>query len=275
LLPRFLIFWRIAVVKKLLLTGAALALFATPGFAADLPMKAPAYVPQPVYDWSGFYIGGNAGWGWDTIKSLELPPGNGAFPAGTVFPTAHGSGWLGGVQAGYNYQIAPNFVIGIEGEYSWADITDTNISVSTTPRFLGLTSTTNTKLQDLALATGRMGYALNNWFLYGKGGLAWGDTTSSGVSTFANGTPEGTYNRFASHTGWVVGVGAEWGFAPNWSARIEYDHIAFDSRTTQTNSVTVAGVASTTFISAGDSVDLVRAGVNYRFNWGLPVAAKY
>jgi outer membrane immunogenic protein len=262
------------VLKKLSLASAALALFATPGFAADLPMKAPAYVPQPVYDWSGFYIGGNAGGGWDTIKSLELPPGNGPFPAGTVFPTAHGSGWLAGVQAGYNYQVAPNFVIGFEGEYSWADINDTSVVLSTVPRFLGLTSTGNRKLKDIALATGRMGYAFNNWFFYGKGGIAWGDTTTSGSSVL-NGTPDGTFSRFASHTGWVVGIGAEWGFAPNWSARIEYDHIAFDPRTIQSNNVSPGGVASTLFTSAGDSVDIVRAGVNYRFNWGIPVAAKY
>jgi outer membrane immunogenic protein len=244
--------------------------------AADMPMKAPPMVAEPVYNWTGFYIGGNVGGGWDDIKSLELPPGTGAFPAGTVFPTARGSGWLGGVQAGYNYQVAPNFLVGLEGEYSWADITDTNNSVSTAPRFLGLTSTTNTKLKDLALGTGRLGYVTNNWLLYGKAGIAWGETTSSGFSTLADGTPDGTHNRFSTHLGWVVGVGAEWGFAPNWSARIEYDHIFFDSRTIQSNDLSTAGVLTNSYISSGMNVDIVRAGVNYRFNWGgVPLLAKY
>jgi outer membrane immunogenic protein len=261
--------WALASIVSLGSLGAAMA--------ADLPVKAPAMpMPEPIYNWTGFYIGGSAGGGWDDVKSLELPPGTNAFPAGTVFPTAHGSGWLAGVHAGYNYQLAPNFVVGIEGEYLWADITDTSTSVSTVPRLLGFTSTSNTKFQDLTLATGRLGYAVNNWLLYGKAGVAWGDSTSSGTSTFASGVLEGTDNHFASHTGWVVGVGAEWGFAPNWSAKIEYDHIAFDSRTIQVNSVTTAGVASTSFISAGTNIDMVRAGVSYRFNWGgAPLVAKY
>jgi outer membrane immunogenic protein len=188
----------------------------------------------------------------------------------------HGSGWLAGVQAGYNWQPAPNFVVGLEGEYSWADISDTSVSTSTVPRFLGLTGTNTTKLQDFSLFTGRLGYAANSWLFYGKAGVAWGDTTTSGFSTLANGTPNGKDTRFASHTGWVVGVGAEWSFAPNWSARIEYDHIAFDSRTIQSNDISAAGVASSTFLSAGDNFDIVRAGVNYRFNWGAaPLLAKY
>ena len=77
---------------------------------------------EPVYNWTGFYIGGNVGGGWDDVKSLELAPGTPGLPTGTVFPTARGSGWLGGVQAGYNWQVAPNFLVGLEGEFFFGPI---------------------------------------------------------------------------------------------------------------------------------------------------------
>jgi outer membrane immunogenic protein len=258
------------VFKKLLLTGAALALFAAPGFAADLPMKAPAYVPPPVYDWTGFYIGGNAGWGWDTVKSTEIAPGAGAFPIGTAFTPRKENGWLGGVQAGYNWQPAPNFVFGLEGEFTWSDITGTSVTISTVPRFAGFTSASTSKLKDFALGTFRLGYAADNWLFYGKGGVAWGQFNGSSIATNPNGTLFQTATFGGIDAGWVVGVGTEWGFAPGWSARIEYDHIFFDSRP-----VLINGTVNLTNTSSGSNVDLVRAGVNYRFNWGVPVAAKY
>jgi outer membrane immunogenic protein len=257
------------VFKKLLLTGAALALFATPGFAADLPMKAPVYVPPPVYNWTGFYIGGNAGWGWSTTKATEIAPGTGAFPAGTAFTPRDGNGWLGGVQVGYNWQPAPNFVFGLEGEFTWSDITGTSATESI-GRFPGFTATTTSKLKDFALGTGRLGYAADNWLFYGKGGVAWGQFNGSGIVTNPNGTLFETSTFGGNSFGGVLGVGAEWGFAPGWSARIEYDHIFFDSRP-----VLINGTVNLTNASSGSNVDLVRAGLNYRFNWGAPVVAKY
>ena len=248
---------------------------ATNAMAADMPLKAAPMMAAPVYSWTGFYIGGNGGYGWDDIKTVESTPASVAFPTGTVFPVGRGSGWLAGVQAGYNYQIAPNFLFGVEGEYLWADIRDTSVSISTVPRFLGFASTNTTKYQDIALATARLGYVANEWLFYGKGGLAWGESTSSGFGMLANGTLNDTFTKFSSHTGWVVGVGVEWSFAPNWSAKIEYDHIFFDSRNIAVNDTTVAGVSSVTVQSSGTNLDLVRAGINYRFNWGAPLVARY
>jgi outer membrane immunogenic protein len=256
--------------KKLLFASAALVGLAGPGFAADLPMKAPAYIPPPVYDWSGFYIGGNAGWGWGTVKATEALPGTNAFPFGTVFSPRDTSGWLGGFQAGYNWQPAPNFVFGLEGEYTWSDISGTSVSVSTAPRFVGFSSTATSKLTDFALGTFRLGYAMDNFLFYGKGGVAWGQFNGSGINNNANGTVFQTFTFGGSSTGWVVGVGAEWGFAPGWSARIEYDHIFFDSRP-----VLIVGTVDQSTTSAGSNVDIVRAGVNYRFNWGAPLVARY
>jgi outer membrane immunogenic protein len=258
------------MLKKLFFASAALAVLAGPGFAADLPMKAPAYVPPPVYDWNGFYIGGNAGWGWDTVKATEIAPGTGAFPVGTVFTPRNGNGWLGGVQGGYNWQVAPNFVFGLEGEYSWSDISGSSTTVSTAPRFVGFTSTTTSNTKDFALGTFRLGYAMDNWLFYGKAGFAWGQFSGSGIATNPNGTLFQTTTFGGSRAGGVVGIGTEWGFAPGWSARIEYDHIFFDSRP-----VLIVGTVDLSNSSSGNNVDIVRAGVNYRFNWGAPLVAHY
>lgn len=237
--------------------------------AADLPMKAPPMMPEPFNTWTGFYVGGNAGYGWDSIKASEFS-GTGAFPVGTVFNTDNGSGWTAGVQIGYNWQLAPNFVFGLEGEYSWANISGTETTISTVPRFLGFASASTTNLRDFALGTARIGYAAGSYLLYAKGGVAYGESNGSGIATNANGTLFETSTHFSSRGGGVVGVGGEWMFAPGWSAKIEYDHIFFDVK-----QVAITGTVDTSVSSSGSNVDLIRAGVNYHFNWGGPLLAKY
>jgi outer membrane immunogenic protein len=259
-------------VKKLLLAGTALALIAShPARAADLPAKTytktPAYV-APVYNWTGFYVGGHIGGGWSDLGSTELAPGSVSFPAGTVFTKNNLSGFLGGLQGGFNWQAANNFVVGIEGEYTWSDLRGTETTISGVN---GFSSTTTARTKDLALVTGRVGYAAAEWLFYAKGGGAWGQGSSSGIGTLANGTFFDTTSSSTNRSGWIIGAGVEWGFAPNWTAKIEYNHIDFGN----SNVTILSSTGTTTFVSSSDTVDLVKAGVNYRFNWGGPVVAKY
>lgn len=189
----------------------------TAAFAADLPArtytKAPAMIPPPVYDWTGFYIGGHISCGWGENNVTELAPGTASFPTGTVFDRANLSGFLGGVQAGYNYQFNTNIVLGVEGEYTWEDLRGTETTISTAPRFVGFSSTSTSHASDLALFTGRLGYAANNWLFFAKGGGAWGQGHSDGSAFLANGTLfETTSSGTVGRSGWVVGVGIEWGF---------------------------------------------------------------
>jgi outer membrane immunogenic protein len=248
-------------MKRVLLSAVgfvALGLAGSAG-AADLapaPAPAPVYrapvVAAPLYNWSGFYIGAHVGGGWAGNQSTEIAPGTAAFPVGTVFTKNNLSGVLGGVQGGFNWQVS-SFVVGVEGEYSWADI---NGSATTNSVVLpAFSSTATANVRDLALATARAGFAADNWLFYVKGGGAWGHDNSNGAST----------------AGWVVGGGVEWGFLPNWSAKLEYNHVDFGSK-----NVTVIGTATgTSFVSSSQTLDIVKAGVNYRFNWGGPVVARY
>lgn len=251
-------------MRKLLLLGTALALVSAPAFAADLPMKAPPMVaPVAVYNWTGFYIGGHVGWGWTEVESIQLAPGSAAFPTGTAFAKNNLDGFLGGVQGGFNWQVSPNFVLGVEGEYSWADI---NGSARTVSVVNGFVSNTTAHTKELGLFTGRLGYAANNWLFFVKGGGAWGRGSSDGDGFLANGTFFQTTSSSTNRSGWVVGAGVEWGFAPNWSTKIEYNHIDFGS----TDVTVFTSRGTTNVVSSSSTIDLVKAGVNYRFNWGAP-----
>jgi outer membrane immunogenic protein len=259
-------------MKKLWLgvMGVVAIGLAAPAVAADLPArtytKAPV-APVPVYNWSGFYIGGHVGGGWGDLGSTEIAPGTGAFPVGTVFSRNNLSGPLGGVQGGFNWQTGA-LVLGVEGEYSWENLTGTATTTSVPlPAFV---SHVNATASDLALATARVGYAANEWLFYVKGGGAWGHGSSSGTTTFAGALFE-TNSTSSDRSGWVVGGGVEWGFAPNWSAKLEYNHVDFGSK----NLAILSSVTGTSFVSSSERLDIVKAGVNYRFNWGGPVVAKY
>jgi outer membrane immunogenic protein len=257
--------------KALFGSMVTLAIAVTPAFAADMTpayKAAPMAPPVAIYNWTGFYIGGHIGGGWAENESIQLAPGSVSFPTGTAFTKNNLSGFLGGVQGGFNWQASNNFVLGVEGEYSWADLNGTASTVSVVNGFV---TTATAKINDLALATGRLGYAANNWLFYVKGGGAWGQASTNGTGVLANGTPFNTTSSSTNRSGWVVGGGVEWGFAPNWSAKIEYDHIDFGSSTVAIN--TTPG--TTNFISTSQTVDLVKGGINYRFNWGGPVVATY
>jgi outer membrane immunogenic protein len=265
-------------MKKILLAFSALAVGTAAASAADLPVKAPP-PPPPVYDWTGFYVGGNIGWGWshvDSTAALTSTSFSTAFPPGTVFARENGNGFLGGAQIGFNYQTAYHVVVGVEADFDWTDIrgTATTISPLTTPtapvNFVGFASTATGKLQEFGLLTGRVGWAAANWLFYAKGGVALGHGSSSGVGVLANGTVFDTFSSSTDRTGWTIGGGVEWGFAPGWSAKIEYNHIDFGSTNIGVNRIETGGIFATSFISSSERVDVVKGGINYRFNWGAP-----
>jgi outer membrane immunogenic protein len=252
-------------MKKFLLgTVGLIALsISAPASAADLAArpytKAPPTIAA-VYDWSGFYIGANGGWGsarncWDFLT-----------PAGT-FVAAEGchdsSGGTAGGQIGYRWQ-AGTFVFGLEAQGNWADFRGSNGSLIPP---VGL-FTNQTKLDAFGLFTGQIGYAWNNALLYVKGG---GAVTSNRYNQYF--TPTGALVASSgddTRWGGVVGVGLEYGFAPNWSAAIEYDRMFMQDRTITTLTPVGAVFANERI---RQDVDLVTVRVNYR--WGGPVVAKY
>ena len=269
-------------MKKLLLASSALVL-AGPVLAADLPArpmpaKVAAVVAPIPYTWTGCYLGGHAGGGWDRTRFSDPGNNNGIgiaqliAPVGSTITVNGDAGWLAGVQAGCDYQFAGGWVIGIAGDFAWSDIHGT----VNDPFFNGKGGTglpISTKTDRLASVTGRLGYAWDRVLFYGKGGGAWAHDKYSVVNAtcfiFSCGTLAGSTDR----TGWTAGVGIEWAFADNWSTFVEYDHFAFGSKSVGFTSPVIA--PSSAFFNIKQDVDIVKAGINYRFNFGGPVVARY
>ena len=253
-------------MKKFLLgtaAAAALVSMAAPASAADIAVKAPPPAPYvaPIYNWAGFYIGGNGGWGQsrNCVNFFDV----------TGFDFADGcrerSGGLAGGQIGYRWQSG-YWVYGLEAQGDWADLSNTRVSLFA-PAF-----STRTKTDGIGLFTGQIGYAWNATLLYVKGG---GAVTRNHFSILD--TPTGTELAALSSTRWggTVGVGLEYGFAPNWSLGVEYDHLFMGDAN---NSFSVPSpIFAGALNRITQDVDMVTFRVNYRFGgWGTsPYAAKY
>jgi outer membrane immunogenic protein len=256
-------------LKQKLLCGAALwTLFETSGAlaASSLP------------SWTGFYIGGHAGYGWgslngDTTRSVVIPPPSAPnFWVNTpttipfVFERDFGpQGWLGGLQAGYNFQSGL-FVYGLEADLSWADQRDLIfLHGDTRPRFVNTEDysyeeTTSAKLKYMGTVRGRLGYALGQFLPYATGGFAWGRMTLSTnwrLHQF-NQVADLPFIASESHThvGWTLGAGFEYAFAEHWSAKAEYLYVDL-GKETYFDGVQGGG-------SFGMQDHTVRIGINFR-----------
>jgi outer membrane immunogenic protein len=195
--------------------------------AADMPVKAPPAQPPSTYSWTGFYIGGHVG-GGSASSSANWDP----LPSGAVFdatPVAfqlHGSGFLGGAQAGYNWQFAPMWVTGIEADWSGTRMNDS--ASQTVSSFAGVPAPPSRvdmsrDVEWLASARGRLGYLVAPTLLiYGTGGFAYGQVDYHGF--FQNNTPTPWLPADLNKTesGYVVGGGVEWAVTRNWLLRAEY-----------------------------------------------------
>ncbi|MCA6113988.1 porin family protein [Bradyrhizobium sp. WSM 1738] len=249
-------------MKKVWLASVALIAFAAPAAAADLAARPYTKAPPPavatLYDWSGFYIGGNGGWG-TSRKCWDFVTPAGAFVGAEGCHDADG-GTAGG-QIGYRWQ-AGTWVFGVEGQGNWADFQGSNVSL------LFPAARNESRIDAFGLITGQVGYAANNVLFYVKGGAA---VTADRFRVFD--VPTGVLvATTGDDTRWgaSVGAGIEFGFAPNWSAGVEYNHLFMQDRTH--TFVTPAGVFSGTDNISQD-VDLVTVRVNYR--WGGPTIARY
>jgi outer membrane immunogenic protein len=221
--------------------------------AADLPtapVKAPVVVAATVYNWTGLYVGANAGWSWGNQDPLVL--------FGNRFDRTSmdlNGGMIGGtvgaqIQQGY-------VVLGVEGDLDWANIKGNYV---VTPTVLGgpilpgqsITLNVNSNISAYGSARIRTGVALNNVLLYVTGGVATVKSSANGTSIA--GVACGTLGVFPNcsasswRPGMVAGLGFEYGFTPNWSVKGEYLY----------TKVIGTGVST-------DSLNTLRAGVNYRF----------
>ena len=247
--------------------------------AAAMPTKIPVKarpVLTPV-NWTGFYVGGVVG---AAAGRTDI----GFVGDGGTKPWVLGG--LGGIEAGYNYQFSNNWVLGVEG-----DVVATNLRGARTagtadglpaPGFSPALYTAQDRTNWMATVTGRLGYSYERTLWYGKGGVAFEDSSTSVNCIFG---PTATLLAFncrnqalavspgfttANYTrvGWTVGFGTEFDLGKNWSAKAEYDYLSFGRHT-------ALATDGTTFLTDKSDVSQVKIGVNYRFSGPTAVVAKY
>lgn len=226
------------------IAGIALTQIAS---AADLPRKAPAYTP-PVYNWTGFYIGGNVGGAFSSTDwTLFSAVNSESFSQDT-------SSWIAGGQVGYLYQFLPNWVAGVEVSWSGTNLEHTSLSVLNDDR------SRESKITDFLLVTARLGYASNNWLGYIKGGYA---NANVKFNTWVTSTGQTTTTSSDRDGGWTAGAGFEYGLSPNITAGVEYNfaRIGIGDR----NPAVTPGFSPATVISAHADIHTVWARLNFKF----------
>jgi high affinity Mn2+ porin len=218
--------------------------------AADLPASMPIKTPvrAALYDWTGFYVGGQVGYGQG-----DLGPGTNPVPEQAVFFPHSLTGLIGGFQAGYNLQLPNRVVLGVEVD-----------ALFTSPRDLPRLDAApfNSTLEYAATARGRIGYAFGTILPYVTGGLAWGQ---SRVNINAD---DGSLlsTRLLPHVGWTAGLGIEMAVGGNWTTKIEYDYIDLARRTYG------LGDAMLPDLNVDPRIHAIKVGLNYQFGDTQPWA---
>jgi len=260
--------------------------------------------PSPIHNWSGFYVGASAGYGWgdvdaDTVGNAWYDPTRilqGSFLTANAFLallpphfSGNSKGFIGGGQIGYNYQVN-RFVWGIEADFSGANISGSSTRIGTPFVFpdpyavaIGGSASESHKLDFFGTVRGRLGFTPSDdrLLVYATGGLAYGHVRSTttlsdqfiygngSVSLFNPGTITGSAS--AMRYGWTVGGGAEYALpTTGWSVKAEYLYYDLGdvSYTTATSSTTLTGTLFTTTnaaVTAHFKGNIVRAGINYHF----------
>jgi outer membrane immunogenic protein len=244
-------------------TSAASAVFGSAAFAADIPRRtlepAPVVQAVPIFTWTGFYVGVNAGYIFDTGKTTIT--GSAALLATGLTPGATktlGDGFTIGGTLGYNYQIG-NIVFGLEADLNYVDLGKTVAFANG-----GIATTSSQDATYLGTVRARLGFAIDRLLIYGTGGLAYGDTDASTTITAPGALWVG--NKSSTKFGYAVGAGLEYALTTNLSAKVEY--LYYDLGKTNYTSPQVAGAAVPGVFgtaSAENKGQLVRAGINYRF----------
>jgi outer membrane immunogenic protein len=267
-----------------LFAAAALSLgSAGAAWTADMPTKAspyeaPAAVPAP--GWTGFYVGGNLGKLWmmqdAAWNPLPSPAAFGAFPVTGHLDPSH---FVGGIHGGYNWQLAPTWVIGIEGDYSW---TSASASTQGVWNFLpaggpvpGSLSSLSSTLDALSSVRGRVGYLVTpNALLYVTGGAGWAhfNYEASAFHVAANYFANTSFSK--TQAGFVVGGGLEWALTQNWLIRGEYLYYGLGDAST-TVVVPFNPPFPSGFLWHNTSVQEARLGLSYKFDWNIPAAGQY
>jgi outer membrane immunogenic protein len=254
------------MIKTLLGTTAlAGAMLAGGANAADLPVrKAPVpVVAAAPFSWTGFYIGAHAGGGWGTKEWSDPFFSNKVILRGSdTVGNYNINGFLGGGQIGYNFQSGW-VVFGVEADASWTNMKGAS-------RCFFSVKNCSTKVDSLGTIVGRLGGTYDRVLLYILGGGAWVHEKHSGTTCCDSNDGLTTVSASGTRWGWTIGGGVEVAFTQNVSGKLQYNYMDFGKK--------VYGFSDgedTVSVHIRQSIHTVKVGLNYRFDWGAPVIARY
>ena len=277
-------------MRQILLQAAAAAVFTTAVSAADLPRRAapPPIVPVPLFTWTGFYIGVNAGYAFDHTTRFQnansVVPGTSATGVPGARPAVvslNADGVTAGGQAGYNYQFTPGsgIVVGVEADAAYTDLRRTGGVILTNPaNGIARLSAFQTELGFLGTVRGRIGYAFDRVLFYGTGGFAYGELTTA--TSFVQGTTLATPTNFVGgrrtiENGYAAGGGVEYAlptdsflnFFKSNAVTLKVEGLYYDLGTRRTPIAAVPGSGAVGAYQQRASTNgvIVRAGLNYKF----------
>jgi len=251
-------------MKKQLLTGASLL---------SLAAVAPAYAAPPVYNWTGWYVGGNAGYSWGTANSTYSESGFNSNLPRLFSETEQLNGFIGGAQFGYNWQIGPACVVGLETDFQYSAERGSR-SFSNSYDCEGtctLSQTQSAKIDWFGTVRGRSGPIITNplfanepLWLYVTAGLAYGRVSASGTVSDTNCGCSWSYGGSGTNTGWTVGAGVEGVLLGSnaWTWKIEY--LFIDLGSISGSGFDSADFGSVYSWSAHFTDNILRFGINYR-----------
>jgi outer membrane immunogenic protein len=232
----------VSVGALILASGAQAADLARPVY------KAPV-APPPAWSWTGFYVGGTLG-GVVGHDSVTNDPGS-LFPFLSAPVNLNSAGVIGGLEAGYNWQIS-QVVLGIEADASWSSLKQSGTTTSVLPT----PDTFSSRLDMLSTIRGRLGWAFDRTLLYGTGGVAFANLKDQ----LADSAFPFTATPSSNLTGWTAGGGIEYAFTDHWTAKAEYLHVGFSGTRTAMDST---GIGYR--FDYKDRLDIGRVGINYKF----------
>jgi len=249
---------------KLLLSATALAALSVSAFAADMPSRAaPAKAPAPVFTWTGFYAGVNAGYAGDTFRyPVFAETVVDSFPVSiSGAASVNSSGFLGGAQVGYNWQLANGVVVGVEADYALSSV-EGKLGLGAGVADIGSgTISAGSELSGLGTVRARLGYGMDRTLVFVTGGWAYGKIKTGLEVTIADIGPLGISST-DNLSGWTVGAGVEYAITNKISFKTEYLYADLGSSTLYSR-VYEPGVSGK--LDVETKLHIVRAGVNYRF----------
>lgn len=242
--------------------------FLAAAIAATAFSSASALAAEPIWNWTGFYVGGEAGGAWGHQDAAYCR--GYACPTGFIGLNGHGvSGGLAGGEAGYRIQI-DRWVLGIGGDIGWAHISGTVLCSNTND--FGLGATCHSNADRYAALTGQFGFAMGQALFYGKAGAAWlhQSYTIINPNNPLPCAPNTNCRNDGSETrrGWTLGTGVAYAFDPRWSASVEYDYKDFGTKAVHMQCTTACFLPGITDfpMNVTQHVHAIKAGISYRFN---------